>query len=238
MRVERALERLRGAPLNFEPQPLGDYTPERGWHADALSQRLPTEAPGDPAPGGPWQTARRLVEEYRIADPGIVRATWARGAPLLGREMLLQLRLYRIIHAWAGVRVTRVWDGERHEGGRRGRVFGYEYSTLRGHVEMGRMDYEVWKWGDDGAVEFRLHGHSRASGEGAPWVRLGFRLFGRRQQLRFYLRCCERIARLTAEELGLPDDPPPPTARLLQADAPETAEIGERIVPRRTRRRT
>src|ERR671916_534331 len=69
-------------------------------------------------------------------------------------------------------------------------------------------------WRDDGTVEFRLHAHSRASEDGAPWVRLGFRLFGRREQVRFYLRSCERIARLTALELGLPGDPPPPEVRL------------------------
>ena len=56
------------------------------------------------------------------------------------------------------------------------------------------MDYQVYKWRDEGAVEFRLHAHSRASGDGAPWVRLGFRLFGRREQVRFFRRCCERIA--------------------------------------------
>jgi uncharacterized protein (UPF0548 family) len=224
-------ERLRGTPLNFEPQPRGAYTPDRGWHVDALSQRLPGEAPGDPQPGGPWSVARRIVEQYRMADPAIVRASWVPGAPLLGREMLLQLRLFRILRTWAGVRVTRVWDEDRESA----RVFGYEYATLRGHVEMGRMDYEVWKWRDDGAVEFRLHAHSRASGDGAPWTRLGFRLFGRRSQVRFYLRCCERVARLTAEELGLPGEPPPPAVRLREADAPETAELGERLVPRRTR---
>ena len=113
-------------------------------------------------------------------------------------------------------------------------VFGYEYATLRGHVEQGRMDYEVYKWRDDGAVEFRLHAHSRASNEGLPWVRLGFRLFGRREQVRFYFRCCELMARLTARELGLADEPPPPAVRLGTADASDTAELGERLVPRRT----
>jgi uncharacterized protein (UPF0548 family) len=210
---EGALAALRRAPLNFEPQPLEAYTPDRGWHADALSQRLPDEAPGDPVPGGPWQIARRLLEEYRVADPAIVRATFAPGEPLLGREMLLRLRLFRVLHTWAGVRVTRVWDEDRESA----RVFGYEYATLPGHVEMGRMDYEVWKWRDAGAVEFRLHAHSRASGDGAPWTRLGFRLFGRRSQVRFYLRCCERVARLTAAELGLPREPPPPAVRLQEA---------------------
>jgi uncharacterized protein (UPF0548 family) len=225
---------LRGVPLNFEPQPLEAYTPERGWHADALSQRLPAEAPGDPAPRGAWHVARRLMEDYRMADPRIVRATWAPGAPLLGRDMLLELRLFRVLSVHAGVRVTRVWDEDRAVGGRRARVFGYEYATLRGHVEVGRMDYELWKWTHDGALEFRLHAHSRASHDGAPWVRLGFRLFGRREQVRFYLRCCERMARLTARELGLPADPPPPAVRLRAADAPDTAEIGERLLPRRT----
>ncbi len=188
MRADRALAALRAAELNFEPQPLEGYTPARGWHVDTLRQRLPGEGPGDPAPGGPWQIARRLVEDYRIADPAMVRATWDSDAPLLGREMLLELRLHCILRVHAGVRVTHVWDEARVVSGRRARVSGYEYATLRGHVEMGRMDYEVYKWGDDGAVEFRLQAHSRASHQGAPWIRLGFRLFGRREQLRFYGR--------------------------------------------------
>jgi hypothetical protein len=124
-----------------------------------------------------------------------------------------------------------VWD-EQRDGAR---VFGFEYATLRGHVEMGRMDYEVYKWREDGRVEFRLHAHSRASGEGLPWIRLGFRLFGRREQLRFYHHCCERIARLTAREVGRPEAPPPPAVRIREADAPETAELSERLLPRRTR---
>lgn len=235
MRAEPAS--LRGVPVNFEPQPLEAYTPDRGWHADALSQRLPCEPPGDPAPGGAWHVARRLMEDYRMADPRLVRATWNPRAALLGREMLLELRLYRIFSVRAGVRVTRVWDEERVVAGRRARVFGYEYVTLRGHVEMGRMDYELYKWCEEGAVEFRLHAHSRASEDGAPWVRLGFRLFGRREQVRFFRRCCERIASLTSEQLGLPCAPPPPVVCLQVADAPDTAKVTERLMPRRTKRR-
>jgi uncharacterized protein (UPF0548 family) len=215
--------------LNFEPR--AEYRPEDGWHADALAQELPGEAPGDPEPGGPWEVARRLVECYEMADPALVRAQWDRRAPLDGRVMTLQLRFHGLVSVRCRVRVTRVWD-EQRDGAR---VFGFEYATLRGHVEMGRMDYEVFKWREDGRVEFRLHAHSRASGEGLPWVRLGFRLFGRREQLRFYFRCCERIARLTARELGRPEAPPPPAARIREADAPETAELRERLVPRRTR---
>ena len=181
---------------------------------DALCQALPGEPPGEPVPGGPWAVARRLVEEYRMADPAIVRARWDPDVAFVGRVMVLQLRLWRILHVHARVRVTRVWDEERVVDGRRARVFGFEYETLPGHLEIGRMDYEVLKFRDDGAVQFRLHARSRASGDGAWWARIGFLLFGRREQVRFYFRCCARIARLTTAALGLPDQTPPPAVRL------------------------
>ena len=141
---------------------------------DALCQPLPGEPPGEPVPDGPWAIARRLVEEYRMADPAIVRARWDPDEAFVGRVMVLQLRLWRLLHVHARVRVTRVWDEERVVDGRRARVFGFEYETLPGHLEIGRMDYEVLKFLDDGAVQFRLHARSRASGDGAWWARIGF----------------------------------------------------------------
>jgi uncharacterized protein (UPF0548 family) len=156
-----------------------------------------------------------------------VRATWDPAAPLLGRVMVLRLRLWRVLSVRAPVRVTRVWDEER-EGVR---VFGFEYETLAGHVEAGRMDYEVRKERGDGGVEFRLHARSRPSGEGPWWARVGFRLVGRREQVRFYFRCCERIARLTARELGLPDDPPPPAARIRHGDTSDIGPLRRRLTP-------
>ena len=95
------------------------------------------------------------------------------------------------------------------------------------------MDYEVYKWAD-GRVEFRLHARSRPSAAGPWWARCGFRLVGRREQVRFYFRCCSRLAELVARELALPV-PPPPAARLRAGDAPDVAELAERLLPRRTR---
>jgi uncharacterized protein (UPF0548 family) len=181
---------------------------------DALCQPLPGEPPGEPVPDGPWAVARHLVEQYRMADPAIVRARWDRDAAFVGRVMVLQLRLWRLLYVHARVHVTRVWDEYRVVDGRRARVFGFEYETLPGHLEIGRMDYEVLKFLDDGAVQFRLHARSRVSGEGAWWARIGFLLFGRREQLRFYVRCCARIALLTASSLGLPDRAPQPAVWL------------------------
>jgi hypothetical protein len=67
------------------------------------------------------------------------------------------------------------------------------------------MDYEVWKWLDTGAVEFRIHVVSRGSRIGNPIIRLGLRLFGRREQVRFAKRACERMASLVggADEPGM-----------------------------------
>src|SRR3954453_15446741 len=113
MRPERALAKLHGLELNFQLQPPERLTPERGWHADALRQQLPGEPPGPPVAGGSWEIARRLTEGYRMADPALVRAVWESDAPLLGRDMLLELRLYRLLSVHAGVRVIHTWDDER-----------------------------------------------------------------------------------------------------------------------------
>src|SRR4051794_41976336 len=78
---------------------------------DALCQPLPGEQPGDPVPDGPWAVARRLVEEYRMADPAIVRAQWDPDAAVVGRVMVLQLRLWRVPSPGARGRGGRGWGG-------------------------------------------------------------------------------------------------------------------------------
>jgi uncharacterized protein (UPF0548 family) len=178
---------LHDAPLNFE----GD---EGGWTVDDYCQPLPPESPGPPEPGGTWERAKRLMERYEFADPRIVRAIYAPDSPLEGRDMLLEARFFGLRFR-LGVRVSGVVDEQREAGGRPARVWGWNYRTLKGHLEMGQMDYELWKWLDDGAVEFRIHVESRPARIANPLVRIGFRLFGRREQVRFARRACERMAR-------------------------------------------
>lgn len=80
-------------------------------------------------------------------------------------------------------------------------VWGWSYRTLVGHLEKGQMDYEVRKWVDTGEVEFRVHAYWRAADTGNPIVRLGFRLYGPREQKRFVRTACHRMRRLTEAEL-------------------------------------
>ena len=107
--------------------------------------------------------------------------------------MLLEVRFLGLRFRF-GVRVEGVVDETCETDGRTIRVWGWSYRTLQGHLEMGQMDYELWKWLDSGEVEFRIHVVSRPARIPNPIVRLGFRIFGRRQQVRFAKRACERMA--------------------------------------------
>jgi uncharacterized protein (UPF0548 family) len=187
--AEESFAELRDAAFNFDL--LGDGS--GGWKVDDYCRPLAAERPGPPEPGGTWERAKRVMERYEFADPAIVRATYATDSPLEGRDMLLEARFLGLRFRF-GVRVSGVTDEEREAAGRPVRVWGWSYRTLKGHLEMGEMDYEVWKWLDDGSVEFRIHVVSRPAPISNPLVRLGFRLFGRRQQVRFARRSLARMA--------------------------------------------
>ena len=199
--ARRALAELHDRRPNFDPERRGGFTAENGWHIDDYRQPLPPEEPGQPVPGGTWEIARQLMLDYEFADPRIVRAIYHPDQPLQERDMLLVARFYGL-RFHLGVRVGGVEDTTREMDGRQVRVWGWNYRTLQGHLEMGQMDYEVLKWLDDGAVEFRIHAYSRAAEIPNPIVRLGFQLFGRRMQVRFARRALQRMERLTREQLG------------------------------------
>jgi len=199
-RAARQLTKLSRTDVNFDVACIAEATAANGWHVDELLQVLPGERPGPPEPGGTWELARRLIVDYQLADPDVVRAVYDEDSPFDGRDMLLQIRFLWLRFA-AGVRISEVYEEEREVDGARARVAGWAYRTLHGHFEQGEMHYQVWKWLDTGAVEFRLHAVSKVAGTG-PWVlRTGFRVFGRTNQLRFYQQICRRVLRLTEAEL-------------------------------------
>lgn len=205
-RDRRALAGLAERRLNFDPD--ADHGPGDGWHVDEVVRELPVEPSGAPVPDGSWQTARRLMIAYQLADPAVVRATYRADLPLAGRDMLLQLRFCGL-RFHVGVRIGKDYDETRTIDGREVRVFGWDYATLEGHVEQGRLHYELWKWLDTGVVEFRLFAYSRPADSGPLLLRLGFRLFGRSRQLGFYRQAARRVAGLTRTQLELRADADP-----------------------------
>jgi hypothetical protein len=109
--------------------------------------------------------------------------------------MLLEGRFFGL-RFYFGVRVTGVIDEERDAGDGPERVWGWCYQTLEGHLEQGRLSYEVIKHLTTGEVAFRVEGYSRPAPIGNPIIRLGFLLFGRWTQQRFYRNIQVRITDL------------------------------------------
>jgi uncharacterized protein (UPF0548 family) len=197
--ARRALDELHAKGLNFEPERRA-ISRAQGWRIDDYCRTLPSEPPGPPVPGASWEIARGLMRDYEFADPAIVRAIYYPDRPLEQRDMLLEGRFFGL-RFYFGCRIGGLIDETRTVEARDVRVWGWNYRTLQGHLEMGQMDYEVWKWIDSGEVEFRIHAFSKPARIPNPLVRLGFWLFGRTMQVRFAERACDRMARLTAERL-------------------------------------
>ena len=223
-RSRSALIALHDKGLNFDPPGEHADLEASGWRLDDYCQPLPSEPPGVPVANGSWERAKQLMLAYEFADPDIIQAVYEDDSPLEGRDMLLKARFWGLTFD-LGVRVGAIVDGTRDLEGRGVRIWGWGYRTLQGHLEAGQMDYEVWKWLDNGEVEFRIHAYSRPAAIPNPIVRLGFRVFGRREQLKFARHACERMARLTAEELGTPR-PGQPVERAADTITVETQEPG------------
>jgi uncharacterized protein (UPF0548 family) len=197
-RIQRELSELRRRGYNFDPSRSEQRTAAGGWHVDDLRRALAPERPGPPEAGGSWEAARRLMLGYEFADPSIVRAFYDPDEPLEGRTMLLELRFRGLLRFHVGTRVATVYDDEREDEGRPARVWGWAYRTLEGHLEQGQMDWQVWKRLDTGEVEFRIHAYSRRAPDRNLIIRLGFMIFGRREQLAFQRSTLDRMERLTA----------------------------------------
>jgi uncharacterized protein (UPF0548 family) len=181
----RMWRNLADARVNYS----ADEVSRPSWNIDVHRTALPAERPGPPERGGPWERACRLVRDYEFSPPEIVRALYDPAAPLLGRDMLLEARFHGM-HFYCGVRVTKVVDETREQ---TDRVWGWAYETLEGHLERGQARYEVVKRQNTGEVQFVVTCHSQSAPALDRITLLGWRLFGRRTQLRFYRRCAGRL---------------------------------------------
>lgn len=195
-RYAARLAALADRRANFDPA----HHVDGRWRIDDMVEPLPPEGSGPPTRGGSWEVARELMNSYQLADPGVVTAFYDSTRPLPGRDMLLRIK-FAGLRLRVGVRIGDVYEETRNLSGGEARVFGWSYRTLEGHFEQGEMHYELWKWLDSGDVEFRLRAISRPATSGAVLTRIGFRIFGRTQQLRFYRQVCRRTKRLTEAQL-------------------------------------
>ena len=193
-----ALDELAKLAINYDPARAPEHGPEAvegHWHVDSGATVIGREEPGPPEDGGPWETACRLVGEYEFADARILRGVYRTDSELLGRNMLLEARFFGL-RFYLGVRVTGILDQQRDTGDGPERVWGWWYQTLDGHLEEGRLSYEVIKKLGTGLVTFRVAGYSRRAPIHNPVIRWGFLVFGRWTQQRFYRNIQARMADL------------------------------------------
>ncbi len=135
------------------------------------------------------------MSQYEFAGARILRGVYRQDGGLLGRDILLEAR-FSGLRFYVGVRITGVIDEQRATGDGPAQVRGWCYQTLAGHLGQGRLSYEVIKNLSTGRVTFRVAGYSRPAPIGNPVIRLGFWLFGRRTQERFYRNIQLRMAGL------------------------------------------
>lgn len=202
-RYQARLDALRQQHYNLDL--ARDVSEADGWHLDHHAADLVPEPPGPPLPPddphASFAIARDLVRAYAFPDPRLITGIFSPDESMAGRPMLLRARFLGVTF-WFGVKVGREIDEVRETDGGRVWAYGFDYATLEGHFERGQITFEVRKAQATGAVTFHIDAFSQPDRIGNPLFRLGFRLFGRRLQLRFARTAIERMQRFVREELA------------------------------------
>ncbi|MFD2784897.1 DUF1990 domain-containing protein [Hymenobacter rubripertinctus] len=193
-RQKARLDAFTRAGYNFDPDRLTDYTAATGWRVDDYETELPPEAPGPPEPRGSWAAACEVLSRYSFPPPGLISGIFLPDQPLSQRVMVLRAQFLGVSF-WFGVRIGRVTDETRAlpDGGGPEQVWGYNYRTLEGHFERGQIEFIVHKNCTTGRVWCHIHAVSQTGRIRNPFYWLGFKLFGRRLQVRFSQQSLKRL---------------------------------------------
>jgi uncharacterized protein (UPF0548 family) len=187
---------------------------DSGWHHYYSEALIAQEAPGPPA--GAFERARQAVIQYAFSDPDIVQAHFDTTRDLLGRPMLLELKILGL-HMLCGVTVRDVRDQHSPDS----TVWGFRYDTLEGHVEAGAEWFLLSKEHLTGKVRFRIQAAWQQGTLPNWWTRIGFALLARRYQRAWHHQAYARLRAL----VGGPGLPALPHRRsILQAWQPPVAE--------------
>ena len=129
--LQAELTRLTERPLSY-PVDTVDAAREPGWTVEHFVEILAQEPPGPPLPDGCYTRACAGVAGYRFAHPGLTAVHYDPQSPLLGRNLLI---LIRVIFVRAG----RIAIGAvRNETTDTETRFGVRMDTLAGHILHGQ----------------------------------------------------------------------------------------------------
>lgn len=196
--LRRHLEGLEALGRNFDPAGIA---PGLGWRYYFSRAPIGREMPGAVVEGGPFEQAWRAVEAYEFSDPRIVTGHFDPMRPLLGRRMLLEIKVLGLRYL-CGVVVDELLQSERADRSLRG----FRYDTLDGHIESGFEWFVLTKDHRTGEIEFRIEAVWRPGQFPNFWSRLGFRLLALRYQRAWHRLAHLRLRRIVGAE-GLPPLP-------------------------------
>lgn len=189
------LDALRDRPISFDGPPER-MTVAEGWTVDGTDADLGQEPEGPPLPDGFFARARQSIVNYDFSDPRIVVGHFDPEAPLIGRDMLLELKVLGL-RFLGGVRVTAARDDAEHGTS----YFGFRYDTLAGHIEQGFEWFLLSKDHDTGSIHFRIEANWRLGQFPTWWSRVGFRLLGEHYRSLWRRRAPERLRRLAQQPM-------------------------------------
>lgn len=189
---------LKHRAVNFDVPPEA-MTRANGWVVDGTHAAIATEPEGPPRVDGPFARARQALINYDFSDPRIVAAHYDPDAPLVGRDMLLEIKVLGL-RFLCGARVQDVRDDLEHGT----TLFGFRYDTLEGHLERGYEWFLLTKDHETGEVHFRIEAHWQMGDFPSWWSRLGFRLLGERYRELWRRRAPERLRRLVQQPITAP----------------------------------
>ncbi len=189
--LKERLAQIATAKRNFDDAEDG-MTPEHGWQKYFSEATVGAEAPGVVEENGPFSRGRTAITRYEFSDPAIVVGHFDQETPLLGRNVLLEMKALRLLHYLGGVRISAV----RSEGSDEETIFGFRYETLEGHIERGIEWFLLTKDHKTGRIRFRIEAAWQPGQFPNWWSRLGFSLLGERYQYHWHRRAHEYLAEI------------------------------------------
>lgn len=200
---EELRERLHALPECRSSGPASDReaVSDPSWNHYYSEALIARELPGPPQAGGFFTRARSLTTDYAFSDPSIVEGHFERSSALLGRAMLLELKVLGL-HFLCGVVVRAVRDESDAERS----TFGFRYDTLQGHLEAGAEWFLLSKDHVTGEVRFRIEAAWRPGDIPNWWSRIGFHVLSRPYQRTWHHNAYQRL-RLLVQAGDLPPLP-------------------------------
>jgi uncharacterized protein (UPF0548 family) len=188
------LAALRDRQVSFS-EPFDSLSAAGGWTVDGASAAIGREPPGPPAEHGHFGRARLALIQYDFSDPRIVTGHFDPRAPLLGRDMLLEIKVFGVLRFLGGVRVRQVVEISNDAES----VFGFRYDTLEGHIERGGEWFRVRKNHATGVLDASIQARWRRGDFPNWWTHLGFLVLGNIFRRVWRRRAVLRLRRLAAQ---------------------------------------